>query len=49
MLGDGGDLLVQQEREREVIRVNDKGAPPQVWLPVSHNEDQGHELPLICR
>lgn len=49
VLGDGCQVLVEQELEAIVVRLDDERAPPEVRPPVPHCLDKTNQLTLVCR
>ena len=49
VLRNGGEALVEQKIETEVVSVYQEAAAPKVWSLVAHDEDEANKLALIRR
>jgi hypothetical protein len=47
VLRNGGEALVEQKIETEVVSAYQEVAAPKVWSPVAHGEDEANKLALI--
>jgi hypothetical protein len=49
VLWNGGEALVEQKFETEVVSAYQEAAAPKAWSPVAHDEDEANKLTLIRR
>jgi hypothetical protein len=47
MLWYRGETLIQEVFQAEVIRLDQKGAAPKIWTPVSDRLNQVDQLPFV--